>query len=412
MRTQHTDFIYSFCYPRKTLYIWPMKKMRWNNTHTFSFALTAALSFMLVSCTGAKKDSAAADTIKIGEVGSMTGSEATFGTSTHKGLKLAVDEVNKAGGINGKMLELISLDNQGKAEEAATAVTKLITQDKVVAIIGEVASSRSMAMAPIAQQYKVPMITPASTNPKVTEMGDYVFRVCFIDPFQGTVMAKFAQANLKAKKVAILRDVKSDYSMGLSEFFTQAFTASGGEILVTQSYSSGDIDFKSQLTSIKAKKPDAIFVPGYYTEVGLIVRQAKELKMNIPLMGGDGWDSPKLYEIGGDALNGHYFSNHYSAEDQNPLVQDFISKYKAANAGEVPDTMAVLGYDALYVLADSMKRAKSLNGPDLREAIAATKNFQAVTGNITLDEKRNPTKAAVVLKIDGGKYNFVGSVSP
>ncbi|MEZ4814615.1 MAG: ABC transporter substrate-binding protein [Bdellovibrionota bacterium] len=342
----------------------------------------------------------------------MTGSEATFGTSTHKGLLLAVDEVNKAGGVNGKMLELISLDDQGKAEEAATAVTKLVTQDKVVAILGEVASSRSMAMAPIAQQYKVPMITPASTNPKVTEMGDYVFRVCFIDPFQGTVMAKFAKDNLKAKKVAILRDVKSDYSMGLSEFFVQSFKAGGGTIIETQSYSSGDIDFKSQLTSIKAKKPDAIFVPGYYTEVGLIVRQAKELKMDIPLLGGDGWDSPKLYEIGGEALNGNYFSNHYSSDDQNPLVQDFISKYKAANGGEVPDTMAVLGYDALYVLVDSMKRAKSLNGPDLRDAIASTKNFQAVTGNITLDEKRNPTKAAVVLKVDGGKYNFVGTISP
>lgn len=389
-----------------------MKTKRWGSNNFFNFAVVAAFSLSVMSCTGANKDAAASDTIKIGEVGSMTGSEATFGTSTHKGLLLAVDEINKAGGINGKKIELISLDNQGKAEEAATAVTKLITQDKVVAILGEVASSRSMAMAPIAQQYKVPMITPASTNPKVTEMGDYVFRVCFIDPFQGTVMAKFAKDNLKAKKVAILRDVKSDYSMGLSEFFIQAFKAGGGEILVTQSYSSGDIDFKSQLTAIKAKKPDAIFVPGYYTEVGLIVRQAKELKMSIPLMGGDGWDSPKLHEIGGEALNGHYFSNHYSSEDKNPKVQEFITKYKAANGNEVPDTMAVLGYDAMYVLADSLKRAKSLNGQDLRDAIAATKNFQAVTGNITLDEKRNPTKAAVVLKIDGGKYNYVGTVNP
>lgn len=389
-----------------------MKTKRWGTNNFSTFAFLSAFSLSVISCTGGNKDAVASDTIKVGEVGSMTGSEATFGTSTHKGLLLAVDEINKAGGVNGKKIELISLDNQGKAEEAATAVTKLITQDKVVAILGEVASSRSMAMAPIAQQYKVPMITPASTNPKVTEMGDYVFRVCFIDPFQGTVMAKFATDNLKAKKVAILRDVKSDYSMGLSEFFIQSFKATGGEVLVTQSYSSGDIDFKSQLTAIKAKKPDAIFVPGYYTEVGLIVRQAKELKMNIPLMGGDGWDSPKLYEIGGEALNGHYFSNHYSAEDKNPKVQEFITKYKAANGDETPDTMAVLGYDAMYVLADAMKRAKSLEGKDLRDAIAATKNFQAVTGNITLDEKRNPTKAAVVLKIDGGKYNYVGTVSP
>jgi branched-chain amino acid transport system substrate-binding protein len=373
-------------------------------------AMVALLS-VVAACTGSKTESTSTDTIKVGEVGSMTGSEATFGTSTHKGLELATEEINAAGGVNGKKIEVISLDDQGKPEEAATAMTKLITQDKVVAVLGEVASSRSLAMAPIAQQNKIPMITPASTNPKVTEMGDYVFRVCFIDPFQGTVMAKFAKDTLKAKKVAILRDVKSDYSMGLSNFFEQAFKAGGGEVAVIQSYSSGDIDFKSQLTAIKAKKPDAIFVPGYYTEVGLIVRQVKELKLNVPLMGGDGWDSPKLYEIGGDALNGHYFSNHYSAEDKNPGVQNFVTKFKA-KFNETPDTMAVLGYDALYVLADSMKRAKSLNGSDLRDAIAATKNYQAVTGNITLDEKRNPTKSAVVLKIDGGNFKYVSTVNP
>jgi branched-chain amino acid transport system substrate-binding protein len=232
-----------------------------------------------------------ANTIKIGEVGSMTGSEATFGISTHEGLQLAIKEQNAKGGIKGKKIELISLDDQGKPEEAAVATTKLITQDKVAAIVGEVASSRSLAMAPIAQKNKIPMVSPSSTNPKVTEVGDYIFRVCFIDPFQGAVMAKFASETLKAKKVAILRDVKSDYSVGLSNFFAEAFKNTGGEIVVDQSYSSGEVDFNSQLTSIRAKKPDAIFVPGYYTEVGLIAKQARKLGIKVPLLGGDGWDS-------------------------------------------------------------------------------------------------------------------------
>ncbi|MEY4632424.1 MAG: hypothetical protein RIQ81_2544, partial [Pseudomonadota bacterium] len=269
-----------------------------------------------------------ANVIKIGEVGSMTGSEATFGVATHQGVELAIREINASGGIRGKKLQVISLDDQGKPEEAATAVTRLITQDKVTAIVGEVASSRSLAMAPIAQQYKIPMVSPSSTNPKVTEIGDYIFRVCFIDPFQGFVMARFAADNLKVKKVAILRDVKNDYSVGLSKFFTETFKKLGGEIVVDQSYSAGDIDFKSQLTAIRGKKPEAIFVPGYYTEVGLIARQARSLGIKAPLLGGDGWDSPKLLQIGGKAVEGAFFSNHYSAEDKSPHVQSFIERYR------------------------------------------------------------------------------------
>ncbi|RYZ64465.1 MAG: ABC transporter substrate-binding protein, partial [Proteobacteria bacterium] len=251
----------------------------------------------------------------------MTGSEATFGTSTHNGILLALKEINDAGGINGKKIELITVDNQSKSEEAALGTSKLITQNHVIAVLGEVASSRSLVMAPIAQQNGTPMISPSSTNPKVTQVGDYIFRTSFIDPFQGEVMARFASENLKAKKIAILKDVKSDYSMGLSQYFINTLLKSGGEILVEQSYAAGDLDFKSQLTAIRAKNPDAIYVPGYYTEVGLIARQARELGMKMPLLGGDGWDSPKLFEIGGKAIEGSYYSNHYSAEDQNPRVQ-------------------------------------------------------------------------------------------
>jgi branched-chain amino acid transport system substrate-binding protein len=351
------------------------------------------------------------DVIKIGEVGSMTGSEATFGSSTHQGIELAVKEQNAKGGVKGKKIEVISLDDQGKPEEAATAVTKLITQNKVNAILGEVASSRSLAMAPIAQQYKIPMVTPSSTNPKVTEQGDYIFRVCFIDPFQGTVMALFAQNNLKAKKVAILRDVKNDYSVGLANFFSETFKKGGGEIVLDQSYSSGDIDFKSQLTAVRAKAPEAIFVPGYYTEVGLIARQARELGIKVPLMGGDGWDSPKLTEIGGKAMDGNYFSNHYSAEAKAPEVQAFIAAFKR-DYNVVPDGLAAMGYDAAKVLFDAMERAPALNSASVRDALAATKDYQAVTGKITINEKRDAVKSAVVLKVEGSEFKYQATVNP
>ncbi len=347
----------------------------------------------------------------IGEYGSFTGSEATFGQSTSKGLKMAIEEKNKAGGIKGKQIKLISLDDQGKAEEAAAAVTRLITQNKVQAVIGEVASSRSLAAAPIAQQHKVPMISPSSTNPKVTEIGDYVFRVCFIDPFQGTVMAKFASENLKAKKVAILRDVKSDYSVGLADFFSKKFKELGGEITNDVSYQSGEMDFKGQLTQIKGAKPDAIYVPGYYTEVGLIARQARSLGITVPLMGGDGWDSSKLSEIGGPAINGSYFSNHYTTESTDPVVVDFIKRFKERH-NETPDGLAALGYDAGKILFEAAERATDLTGPAIREQLAKTRDFVGVTGKISIDAQRNANKPAVVVKVDGTTNRYVTTISP
>lgn len=369
-----------------------------------------ALGLGLSAC---KKEgtSSGGNTIKIGEVGAKTGPIATFGISTRNGVMMAIEEVNAAGGVKGKQIEVISLDDQGKPEEAAIVTTKLITQDKVVAVLGEVASSISLAMAPIAQQYKIPMITPSSTNPEVTKKGDYIFRVCFIDPFQGSVMAKFAFENLKAKNVAILKDIKNDYSMGLSQFFNETFKSLGGNIVVEQSYSANDIDFKAQLTAIRAKKPDAIYVPGYYTDVGLIARQARELGITVPLMGGDGWDSPKLKEIGGKAVDGSYISNHYSSENQDPRVQEFLTKYKA-KYGATPDALAAMGYDAAKVLVEAMIRAPSLEPKDIRDAIAVTKDFPGVTGNITLDADRNAVKAAVVLKVENGEFKYQATVNP
>ncbi|MGZ6081152.1 MAG: ABC transporter substrate-binding protein [Myxococcaceae bacterium] len=351
------------------------------------------------------------DTILIGEVGSLTGSEATFGISTRNAIELALREVNAAGGVKGKRVDVRVYDDQSKPEEAANAATRLINQDQVLLILGEVASTNSIAMANKAQPAHVPMISNASTNPKVTEIGNYIFRVCFIDPFQGYVMAKFAHDNLKFTKVAILRDLASDYSQGLADVFKRKFTEMGGKIVGEETYSKGSTDFRSQLTAIKRLQPQGIYVPGYYTDIGVIARQARELGITAKLMGGDGWDSEKLFELGGAAVEGNFFSNHYSPDDPNPRIQKFIADYKAAFGG-VPDALAALGYDAAMVAVDAMKRATTLDRASVRDAIAATKNFPGVTGTITLDEHRNASKPAVVLEVGKGKTKYVATIAP
>jgi branched-chain amino acid transport system substrate-binding protein len=357
----------------------------------------------------------AGDTILIGHVGSLTGSEASFGTSTENGIRLAIEDINARGGIKGKRVAAKTYDDQGKPEEAAVAATRLITQDKVTVLIGEVASSRSLAMAPIADANQVPQISPTSTNPRVTKDGDktrpYVFRVCFIDPFQGTVMAKFARENLKLKKVAILRDVGSDYSVGLADYFKKKFEELGGTVVNDQSFKAGDQDFKAQLTTIKGKAPEMIYVPGYYTDVALVARQARELGIKVPLGGGDGWDSAKLYEIAQGALDGSYFSNHYTDENPDPLIQNFVKRYREKFGG-TPDSMAALGYDAAHVAFDAMGRAADLSGPAVSAAIAATKGFPGVGGTITIDADHNAVKSAVVLGIQQNKARYVATVEP
>jgi branched-chain amino acid transport system substrate-binding protein len=359
--------------------------------------------------------SADADTILFGEVGSLTGNQATFGISTRDGVQMAIDEVNAAGGITvgGKKMKVAVrvYDDQGKSEEAANAVTRLITQDKVKVILGEVASSNSLAMAPKAQAAQVPMITPSSTNPKVTEVGDYIFRVCFIDPFQGLVMAKFATENLKLKSFAILKDNKSDYSIGLSDVFKAEAAKMGGTVVSEEAYSQGDTDFRGQLTAIKGKKPDAIYVPGYYTDVGVIARQARELGIKAPLLGGDGWESEKLFELGGSAIEGSYFSNHYSSEDPSERVQSFIKNYQAKYQKK-PDSLGALGYDSAMVAIRAIEKAGTTDGPALKAAIAATKDHPGVAGTITLNDKRDAVKPAVVLQVVEGTTKYVATVSP
>jgi branched-chain amino acid transport system substrate-binding protein len=354
----------------------------------------------------------AAEPIKVGEIASLTGKEAAFGQSSHKGTVLAVEQLNAAGGVLGRPVELLSEDNQSKAGESATVARKLLSREKVVALLGEVASSRSLEMAPIAQRAKIPMISPSSTNPKVTEVGDYVFRVCFIDPFQGTVMAKFAKETLKARRVAVLTSVSSAYSVGLAKYFKERFVADGGEIALEQKFAEGDKDFKAQLTAIRAAGVDAVFVPGYYTEAALISRQARELGLALPLFGGDGWEAPQLIEIGGKAVEGTYYSTHYSPEDTAPAVQAFVAAFRARWNGETPDAMAALGYDSALVLADAIKRADGTEGPALRDALAATKGFAGVTGTTNIDPARNASKSAVIVTIKDGRFKFVQSVAP
>lgn len=376
----------------------------------FILAVSVIFSIALASCVqkGGETGTSGAstgDTIKVGVYGDTTGATSSFGQSTKNGIQLAFDEINAGGGVNGKKLDMIFEDDQGRPEQAKTVASKLINQDKVAALLGEVASTNSLAAAPVAQEAKVPMITPSSTNPKVTEVGDYISRVCFIDPFQGSVMAKFAANTLKAKTAAIIGDVSSDYSKGLTQFFEQEFTKNGGKIVAKEAYTQQDPDFKGQLTKIRNLNPDVIYIPGYYGQVGIIAKQARELGMNMPLLGGDGWDSPDLWKLGGDALKNAYISNHYAADNPAPEIQNFVKAYKA-KFGVAPDSLAALAYDAAKVLADAIKRAGGTDSVKLKDAINATKDFPGVTGKISLDGSRNAVKPAVVLELDPSKSGF------
>jgi branched-chain amino acid transport system substrate-binding protein len=380
-----------------------------------NFYLAAAVAISLTWLVAGCKKSAdnAATTIKVGEFASLSGSEASFGRSSHNGTLLAIDDINAAGGVLGKKLELLTEDDQSKDGESGTAVKKLISRDGVVAILGEVASIRSLEAAPICQQFKIPQISPSSTNPKVTQTGDYIFRVCFIDPFQGTVMANFATKTLNAKKVAVLTDVGSTYSVGLANFFKEGFVANGGQIVAEQKFTKDDKDFKAQLTAVKSANPEAIFIPGYYGQVSLIALQARELGISVPLFGGDGWEAPELIQGAGvaEALEGCFFSTHFSPDQDSPKVKQFVADYEK-RFGAKPDAMGALGYDSVLALVDAIKRANSTDGAKIRDALAATKDLDGVTGKTTLDSERNARKPAVIIGIQGGKFVFKETVNP
>ncbi len=372
------------------------------------------IAVVTAGCGGTKPQ---AKEILIGGNFEMTGGIANFGQSTANGVKLAFKEINSKGGIQGKQLKLVVADNKSEPSEAANAITKLITQDKVVAVLGPVASSNVLATVQIGKDNKTPILTATATNPKVTvgddgKVREYVFRACFIDPFQGTVMANFAAKSLKAKTAAVYVDNSSDYSKGLAEIFEASFIKNGGKIVATEAFLQKDQDFKAALTKMKATNPDVIFIPAYYQEVGLIVKQARELGMNMPLLGTDGWDSPKLVEIAGAAsLNNGFFSNHYSPEDKDPRIQKFVADYKK-EYNQVPDALAALGYDAGLMIIDALKRANSTEPAKIKEALANTKNLQVVTGILTLDSKHNPVKSAAVIEMKNGKQLFKEKVNP
>lgn len=386
--------------------------MRWNR-----IAMLIVTAAIAVGCRQ-KAGGDNANEIVIGQVASLTGDTATFGVSADEGVRLAIDEINAGPKVLGKPIRLSTLDDSSKSDEAKTATEKLINSDHAIAIIGEIASSRSIAMAPICQDAKVPMLSPGSTNPKVTQVGDFIFRACFIDPFQGKAMAEFALKNLKLTRFAVLYAANSDYSVGLKAYVEQPVKAAGGQIVSELSYSEkGDRDFRSQLTKIRDANPEAIFVTGYYQEAAQIARQARDLGITVPLIGGDGWDSDQLVKSGGDAINGCYFTNHYSPDEQRPEVQAFVKAYGAKyknhdGSPKVPDAMAILGYDAMKLMANAITRAGSTDGQKIRDALASTKDFPAAAGAITIDENRNAKKPIVIIKIVNGQFTYVASIQP
>jgi branched-chain amino acid transport system substrate-binding protein len=366
------------------------------------------------SCQGSRDERqtpAAASDIPIGVYAALTGDQASFGQATVSGVKLAADEINAAGGVLGRKIRLIIEDDQGRPDEAASVVTKMITSNNVIAVIGENSSNQSLAAAPICQASKIPMISPSSTNPNVTKKGDYIFRVCFTDPYQGKALAAFVKNTLKLTTAAVLKDNKNDYSVGLAEFFTKEFAALGGRVVGEQSYSGGDTDFRPQLTSIKNRKPDVLFIPGFYTDVGQIAIQARDLGINVPLVGGDGWDSPAVIAIGGKSIDGSYFSDHYFVGDPQPRVQNFVAEMTKRN-GKVPEANAALGYDALYIFANAAKKAGSFDRAAIRDNIAATKDYDGVSGKITMGPDRDPIKPVAMIKIEAGKMQFAGWIQP
>jgi branched-chain amino acid transport system substrate-binding protein len=349
--------------------------------------------------------------VKVGAVSCLTGELSTFGVSSIQGARLAVDGLNGSGGVLGQKLELLVEDNGSKAGEAATIARKLLTQDHVAAILGDLTSSATMEAAPLAQAAGVPLLTPTATGQEITKIGDYIFRSCFLNSFSGRIMARFALDRLKATRAVLLTDVKQDYSVGLAAVIKAYFQGHGGKDLLELSFSSGDTDFRAQLTRARAFRPEVIFVPAYYPEAGLILRQARQLDMKARFVGGEGWDSPTLLQVAGKSAEGAYYVNHFSADNPKPNVQSFVQAYRQ-RYGTAPDALAALWYDGARLIADAINRAGSADPKRIRDALAATENFPGVTGSISMDANRNASKPGVVLTIEGGQVRMVEDVSP
>lgn len=356
------------------------------------------------------------ETIKVGANLELSGGVASYGQSVLEGLELALEEINKEG-IDGKKIELTTVDNKSEAAESTSAALKLTSQDKVAVIIGAATSGNTIAQVQIAQDSQTPVISPSGTSPDITfkdgKLNDFIFRTSFIDPFQGTVAANFATKEVKAKSAAVYIDSASDYSKGLAKAFIEQFKANGGKIVAEEAYVAKDTDFRATLTRIKSAKPDFVFLPGYYEEAGLIVKQAREAGLDVPFMGGDGWDSPKLVEIAGaDALNNTFITNHYSSGDPDEKIQNFVKAFKAKYKDKSPDAFNALGYDTGYFLADAIKRAGSADSVKIKEALEVTKDLELVSGTFTLDDKHNPIKSASILEFVNGEQQFKTKIDP
>jgi len=376
----------------------------------FSMLTNITIMLMLTGC--ARKEQSTSNEIIIGEYGSLSGSEATFGVSTKQGIDLAAAEINTAGGVLGRKIVVKVENDESLEERVAAAVQKLINYHNALVIIGEVASGRSLVGGPICENAQVPMVTPSSTNPKVTEGKRWVFRVCWTDDFQGEAMAKFAFETLGARKAAVFSALNQAYSQGLAEFFEKTFKKLGGTIVASESYQGGkDRDFKAQLTNIKSANPDVLFIPGYYTDVGAIATQARQVGITVPMLGGDGWEAEELFTQAKEVIEGSYYSTHYSSEEKRPEVTNFVRAYKA-KFGKTPDAMAALGYDAMKVVADAIKRAGTLDREAIRKALEETKDFRGVTGVITIDANHNARKPLVVQQLKNGRPTFVKTVAP
>lgn len=373
-----------------------------------------AMSVLVSGCGGSEDD---ANKIKLGVVSEMTGANATYGNSIVNGIQLAVKEQNAKGGLLNKQIEIVVADDKSEPAEAANAMSKLINQDNVKAVMGIFPSSNAIAAANVSESSKIPFLAIGATNPKVTVNDDgtvkpHTFRVCFIDPFQGTVGANFVYNELGAKTAAIYIDNSSDYAKGLAAAFKDAYTAAGGTVIDEESYLQKDTDFKSVLTKIKAASPDVVYVPGYYEEVGKIIKQARELGINIPFVGGDGWDSPKLAEIAGsEALNNTYFTNHYSVDSSDDASKAFVENYNK-EYGQNPDACAVLGYDGANLMIETIAKAGVYDAAKITEILAATKDFNAVTGKTSLNETHDAVKSAVILEYKDGKQTYRATVNP
>lgn len=385
------------------------------NRRMYLVVLTLLALVLAVGCASSKAGDS--NTIRVGVNYELTGNNATYGTNLNDGLQMAIEEINQQGGVLGKKIESVILDNKSDATESANVSTRLATRENVIALLGPATSGATKAAIPAAMDNKIPLISASATADDVTLNADgsvkeYVFKTCFNDSFQGVMMAQFGYNELGLKKAAVLADTTSDYAQGLSKAFQETFTELGGEVLSVEAYAAGDTDFRAVLTNLKGKNPEFLYVPGYYEEVGLIIRQARELGLDVPILGGDGYESPKLLELAGkDALNQVYYSSHYSPMDDSEIVAAFKEKFRAKFNKE-PDAFNALGYDLGYLLADALERAGEADSEKLKVALQETEGFVGVTGTLTIDQFHNPVKSVTIIEVKDGEPTFLMKLDP